>query len=193
MALILPALVLLDSSKGPSRSREASSMDGRVSLNYQVKQLDTGELDLTYEIQNRGDSDIYIFSPLTDYRGRDWVPVPNRVYVFWDGDGVVHLTKRLWTVPDDVEIYMPEVPLLSRVLAGEKFEEHVRAPLPLLVNFPYRSEPANAPLADRAVKDSSGLVFSVGYLDSKNGDIKVQPFSARPGNFTISYGDGIQR
>jgi hypothetical protein len=167
-------------------------MDDRVSLNYEVKQLDTGELDLTYEIQNQENSDIYIFSPLTDYRGQDWVPLPQRVYVFWDRDGIIHLTKRLWPVPDDVEIYMPEVPFHSRVSPGGKLQEHVRLPVPLLVNFPYRSETTEKSHVGRAVKDSKGILFSIGYLSPKNDDVKVKPVPARPGNFTVSYGDAVQ-
>jgi hypothetical protein len=169
-------------------------MDGRVLLKYRVERLERGDIELSYDLRNQDNTDIYIFSPLTDYRGQDWVPVPGRVYVFWDKDRTVHLTKRLWPVPDDVEVYMPEVPELTRVPAGEKLEGHLTLPVPLLINFPYHVEekhPERSPKGE-AIEESNGLVFSLGYLSIKDGPFKLDEISTGTGRLTVSYGVGIE-
>lgn len=151
-------------------------------------------MELAYHILNNGQRDIYLFTPLTDFRGQDWVPISNRVYVFWDENEIAHLTKRAWPVPDEVEVFMPEVPYLTRVPTGQSFEEHLRLPLPLLVNFPYRAAGEQVSAAPRkpVMRESKGAVFSVGYFIPKDGASELDPVPGIPGNFRVSYGTAIE-
>ena len=172
-----------------SLGEKGDSVGDNLRLDYSLTLERPSSLRLSYAVTNTLDDDIYIFTPLTDYRGGEFVPIPERIYVFWADSETIHLTKRLWPVPKDREVYMPEVPYLTQLKAGQKFEEKIDIPLPLLVNSPYREEPSGL----RAPRRSVRAVYSIGYFRVRSG-IKVPtrvPSSGGP-LFRVGYGEGIQ-
>ena len=141
-------------------------MHEEVQLTYSVSKTDDQHIRLVFSVKNGLPSDIYLFTPLTDYRGSQFVPIANRVYVFWENREVLHLTKRLWPIPKDISVYMPEVPYLTRVPAGATHREEIQLPVPLLINFPYRFNDAEDEGSPQTVSTTSAqqVVFSIGYL-----------------------------
>lgn len=166
----------------------ASGTHPEVRLQYDLRVSADNVLALRYSVHNDLNRDIFLFTPLADFRDQEFVPVPRRVYVFVE-DETVHITKRLWPVPDDVEVYMPEVPYLTRVAAGTKWDEQLNVPLPLIENYPYQFL-TNPPDHDASPRTWSGTraMFSIGYLlsDPEN-DVIPEPEGAL---YTISYGIG---
>jgi len=144
-------------------------MQEEVQLTYEISKSGDQHVRLVFDVKNGLPADIYLFTPLTDYRGQRFVPIPNRVYVFWEDQETLHLTKRLWPIPKGVSVYMPEVPYLTRVPMGATHHEDLQLPLPLLVNFPYRFPDAidEASRGTVVTSPAARLVFSIGYLVSK--------------------------
>lgn len=159
-------------------------MTDPVSLWYTLEPAKADSLLLTYTVTNRGDGGIFLFSHLPRYLGGDFVPDEQRIYTFWDESGLLHLTKRLWPVPDDVDVYMPEVPFLAFVPAGRSFRQEVR--MAMAVDLPYETEES----PDHGRPDvTRAATFSVGYVpDSPEVREGVEPAGEL---FTIAYGEGI--
>jgi hypothetical protein len=169
-------------------------MSTQLSLEYQLNYRGARELELTYSVMNNGDAEAYLFTPLTAYKEKeqDWVAAPKRIYTYVDEEGVLHLTKQLWPVPLDVDVYMPEVPFLTHLAARKKFSETVILHLPVQTDLPYEDDDddQDAPAAaKKPVQNLSQVVFSIGYVIPKDSPtpLDIKPHSG--GKFyTISYG-----
>lgn len=149
-------------------------------------------LALRYRVVNGLNRDIFLFTPLVDFRGNDWRPIPARVYVSWAEKGRIELSKRLWAVPEEVDVYMPEVPFLTRVPAGERFSEELELPLPLLVNHPYRF-PEDEDADAGKHREARAAHFSIGYLVSGPDHPHPKPAPEAGQEFyRIDYGSGIE-
>jgi hypothetical protein len=105
---------------------------------------------------------------------------------------VIHLTKRVWAVPDEIDVYMPEVPFLTKVSAGKTFEERLQLPLPLTISFPYQFATATdeATTSRHPVQTiSRELIFSIGYLLQKDIESTDKPeLVQNQSYFTLPYG-----
>lgn len=163
-------------------------MHEKVQLACEIVKRDDTEITLAYTVKNGLPCDIYLFDPLTDFRGQQFVPIHNRVYVFWDDDDLLHVTKRLWPVPEDVDVYMPEVPYLTRVAAGAEIREELRLPIPLIVNFPYRWIDEDEPHS-LVTRDSKQMLFSIGYLAAKDPQTGDEIVPTKAGEYyQVGYG-----
>lgn len=112
-------------------------LEGRVMLETAITRMDETSLELFYRVTNGLDHPILLTTPLPRVDADAIRPDPQRVYVYVDPEGVLQITKRLWPVPDDVEVVFPEVPFLTEVVAGGTFEENITLNLPIDVNYPY--------------------------------------------------------
>lgn len=132
-------------------------MTDQLRLEYNLAPA-AGAVVLTYKLHNGSDRRIFLASHLPIFDGENWVPNAERVYTFWEANEVLHLSKRLWQVPDDIEVYMPEVPFLTSLAAGETFRQHVTLALPITLDLPYATEEAG----DEISGQSQSVVFSLG-------------------------------
>jgi len=106
-------------------------------LEYELSLFDT-EFVIAYTVTNRRDASIWLTTPLTRVGDEGQVVADaQKVYAYVDPDGVLHVTKRVWPVPDDLDVYEPERPLLTEVRAGSAFAETLRLAVPVQVGVGY--------------------------------------------------------
>ncbi|MCX7112741.1 MAG: hypothetical protein NTX45_21980 [Proteobacteria bacterium] len=169
-------------------------MNNPVVLTYKfVKQSDNLGV-LSYSLSNTSSQDVYLFTPLSEFRDGHIQAFPSRIYVYWDDSHSVHLTKRLWSVPENIDVYMPEVPFLTKVPAGKIFEEQLQLPLPLMINFPYQfTADVGKNMSRHPVQlMAQELVFSIGYVILENSEAinQLKPMDGQS-YFSLPYGVGM--
>jgi hypothetical protein len=174
------------------RKANGGSMNDDVTLQCRFKTASSTLIEIRYVVSNRSKHDIYLFTPLSGYKGNEFVPAPDRVYVDLASNGLATFSKRLWKVPEMIDVYMPEVPFLTRVAAGTNFQETIQVGVPVIINFPYRDayDPGNKALPSRSSMTSA--TFVIGYVQQDE-DVKLNEAPRGSGLFTISYGQGITR
>jgi hypothetical protein len=194
-ATLLFAILVVASCADNERNPPSRAIDMAEDITLQFAiTVREGSCTLDYTLRNGSDSDLYLFTPITEFRLGASYATPNRVYVFWEDETTIHLTKRLWEVPDDVDVFMPEVPFLTKVDKGAEFNEQVELPLPLLVNFPYRfaaSEKSESELRE-VDQQAEKTMFSIGLLtaDGSWDESALQPLEGT-NYFQLPYGIGI--
>ena len=141
-------------------------MENAVILEYEVEQRER-EVVIDYRVLNETAKTIYLFTPLSIANGDE--AAPGRVYTFLDERDVLHVTKRLWFVPDDMDIYSPEVPRMTALPAGCEYTETLSLGLPIPISYPYMESDKS----ERRKRQSSGLALSIGYVKAE--DVKDLP------------------
>ena len=136
---------------------------GEIGLEYDVERTDKG-LRISYRVTNEAGASIFLTTPLPSENDID-TPDPGRVYTYLDEQGLLHMTKRLWEIPDDVDVYAPEVPRWTEVPAGCQFEEVLTLSTPVRMHHPYTDEVSGQ---TKTLKEVQGFVFSVGYSLSED-------------------------
>lgn len=144
-----------------------------IGLKYAVEQLAGDVLRVSYRVINGSDRSLFLTTPLVSIEESAVTPSAEGVYAYLDPEGILHLTRRVWPVPDDVDIYLPEVPRLTEVRTGASFEEQLTCALPVELRYPYRfagqEEPATPP--EVLTGEAYGLAFSMGYLmEARDGE-----------------------
>jgi hypothetical protein len=148
---------------------EVDEEDDGVTLQVAVERCDAEVLELRYRVTNGSDQAIYLTTPLTEV-GDDGklVAAPEKVYTYVDDEGVLHITKRVWPVPEGVDVYVEEVPRLTRVEAGGWFEERVVLKVPVVVRYPYRVR--DDKMTQPILANVGDAVISIGYQIEINGN-----------------------
>lgn len=164
-------------------------MTNGVALEFRLTRSAPNSVELWYTVWNRTASDILLFLPLSKYDEQEWIPAPERAYVFWEGD-LLQIAKRLMPIPSDCEVYLPEVPFLSAVGAGKPFHETMHLALPLKLDDPY-----NESLETSGIVEASAMVFSIGYIADGAIAMAMTDGVANAGNqlFRLDYGVAIQK
>ncbi|HEX7315421.1 MAG TPA: hypothetical protein VF297_15975 [Pyrinomonadaceae bacterium] len=181
-------------ARGPASTGDVLMSD-QVELDYSLGYRGDKSLELTYAVVNHLKVDVYLFTPLSEFRDQDWEPAPNRVYAHVDEGGVLQLSKMLWPVPEDVDVYMPEVPYLTRVAPGAKFSEVILIRVPVRTDLPYLfddDEDDDEPKKGGALTTVDAVVFSIGYVaPDKSPDELGLKKDATGKLFSIDYGPGV--
>lgn len=187
---VLPMILLAACRTiGPHKLMD-TYMNSEIALQCRFSRPAADVVEIRYVLVNGSPHDIYAFTPLSDYRNHQFVPAPGRVYVQLSPNGLLTLSRQLWKTPENVSVYMPEVPFLTRVPAGRSLEETIRVPVPMVVNYPYLG--AGVPEQERKSvhRDSANAVFTLGYVQEDD-ELKVAEVRGQPGVFTVEYGPGI--
>ena len=194
----LACLLLSSNALGEKLSQKLKkpSMNPTISLSTTFDKKSAQHGVLSYRVSNHSQQDIYLLTPLTDNRGGHILAMPPRVYVQMVDAKLVQLSKQVWPIPDMLDVYMPEMPFLTKLPAGQSFTEDLQLPLPLISNFPYRFyADAGKNIQRRAVNVvAQSLVFSIAYV----GQDVMQAAGAltpEPGQsyFSLSYGDAVAK
>jgi hypothetical protein len=109
-----------------------------LALSARALRVDGQTLVFEYQLTNKSEGPVYVFSPLyaADKTGAQAVD-PNLVYSFVRAGEVVEFQKALLRLPPWAVVEAPEVPFLTRLEKGQTLREEVKVPLPLRVHDPY--------------------------------------------------------
>jgi hypothetical protein len=164
-----------------------------LALSVRTLHLDGRGLALEYQLANRSDGPVYVFSPLyaADRTGAPVVD-PNLVYSFVRAGDVVELQKALLRLPPWAVVEAPEVPFLTRLDKGQTLKEELKVPLPLRVHDPYDD---NYPDGHRpAALTAKGWKLTLGVLadDPQRPVVRTVTVAGKT-LLTVSYEDGFKR
>ena len=170
--------------------------DEAIVLKYAVTAIDRERLELHYRIDNGSERVLYLFTPLLEPGEEKGAPAPQKVYAFLDPEGVLQITKRLWLLPEDVDVYSPDVPLLTEVGPGRHFEESLSLALPIRIDYPYlgagEEEPEGEP--ELMTAEARGIALSIGYLFGDEVPGRMESIGAPGGvGFVVGYGIAAER
>jgi len=121
------------------------------------------QLTLSYSFTNATTGDrarsAYVFNRLYNEvdAKRVFQTDPHLVYVTWDADSIV-VSKKLFPVPSNVRVEAPVVPCTSRVAPGERLDETLILPVPLLCFAPYPTPTVEYD------GETAALAFELGYF-----------------------------
>jgi hypothetical protein len=132
-------------------------MDDGVVLEYEVEQHER-EIVIDYRVLNETAKTVCLLTPLSGTNGEGMAP--DRAYTFLDEQRVLHVTKRLWPVPDHMDVYMPEVPRMTELPAGCEYTETLSIGIPVQLSHPYMDVDKRTD----GPRQSTGIALSVGYL-----------------------------
>jgi hypothetical protein len=164
--------------------------EGQVKLETAIGNMDRSSLELRYRVTNGLEVPILLMTPLSAFEKDTLRGVPERVYAYVDPEGVLQVTKRLWLIPDDIDVVFPEVPFATEVLPGKAFTERLVLRLPIEVALPYLLDPEEMDKPREVVAGvAGGVVFSVGYLIDENSLLRVGPAEPESGaSLIVGYG-----
>jgi hypothetical protein len=164
--------------------------EGQVQLETAIGKMDSTSMEVRYRVTNGLEWPILLLTPLSQFDKDTRRGVPARVYAYVDPEGILQVTKRLWIMPGDIDVVIPEVPFVTEVLPGKAFAEMFTLALPVNVELPYLLEPEEFDKAREEVFGvASGVVFSVGYLIEEHGPLRQGPADPDSGaSLTVRYG-----
>ncbi len=169
-------------------------LDGQVTLATAIGRLGHTSLDLFYRVTNGLDVPILLLTPLSRFEGEELRAAPQRAYAYVDPDGVLQVTKRIWPIPEDIDVVFPDVPFATEVASGQVFEERLALPLPVEVEIPYLLEPEELDKKREEIAGvARGMVFSIGYLVEENGPLRQGKADPATGaSLVVRYGTAAE-
>lgn len=164
--------------------------DGLVEIQTGIGKLGSVSVDFMYRVKNGLEVPILLTTPMSHYEKDVLRAAPSRMYAYVDPDGILQLTKRLWIVPEDIDVVFPDVPFVTEVLPGKTFEERLTISLPVKVEIPYLLEPEELDRQREEVRAvSAGVAFSIGYLVEEHGALRRGPAPENSGaSLMVRYG-----
>jgi hypothetical protein len=133
-----------------------------LDLHLEVTSQAADHLVVRYRITNEWDREVYLLNRLYSTQpGGGRTLDPNRVYDWIDGSSLV-LAKRLFAVPQSIDVDRPEVPFLTALPPHTAVSEEISLPQPMIPLLPYLPPHRNAERAQRVHCDA--IVLELGYL-----------------------------
>ena len=178
--LLLPAAGCADAERKPAEMASAPT-----TLTSQAQECDLrvgvqpapDALLIAYEFRNRSARTAFLFNVL-HRTGPSGGPETdsNLVYAQQSGDSVV-LSKKIFPVPNDVDVEKPDVPYVTRVEPGQVFREKFTVPLPLKLWTPYPGSAApTLPQASVWFELGFFLAPDPSFAKQSGGHLVVYPF-----------------
>ncbi|AKT38207.1 uncharacterized protein CMC5_023500 [Chondromyces crocatus] len=117
-----------------------SAQQASCSLDVTLVDVESDHIRLHYIFTNGSPMTALLFNRLFSHIDPAGVfhTSPATLYVDVDPRAVV-LAKKLVPVPPDIDVEAPEIPLITAVRPGDRFEETFSIPLPLKPHLPYGS------------------------------------------------------
>jgi hypothetical protein len=134
-------------------------------LTVTVHLTDGKDLSLSYSFLNGTQQDVYLFNRLYsrfDTERRMYLTERNLVYVELREQEIV-LSKKVFPVPEDIDVEKPVVPLATRVRPKEHLEETLTILLPIRLTTPYsQKETLQTAVVARPASFEMGFFLSAG-------------------------------
>ena len=140
-------------------------------------------LSISYRVHNILDQPIYLVNRVFKWSSDGFSVDPTIVYTQLS-DGELWLTKAKLDIPENFDVEDPDVPFLTKVEAGETFEESFSLPLPL---EPYHAY--NQVRRVEEVADFDQLKLVIGWLP---GEAVTTRTTTRPDGLTLTSADHME-
>jgi hypothetical protein len=140
-------------------------------------------LSINYRVHNILDQPIYLVNRVFKWSSDGFSVDPTIVYTQLS-DGELWLTKAKLDIPENFDVEDPDVPFLTKVEAGETFEESFSLPLPL---EPYHAY--NQVRRVEEVADFDQLKLVIGWLP---GEAVTTRTTTRPDGLTLTSADHME-
>ncbi len=164
--------------------------EGLVQLETAIGKMDRTSMEVRYRVTNGLEWPILLLTPLSQYTKDGLRAAQSRVYAYVDPEGILQITKRLWIMPEEIDVVVPEVPFATEVPPGKAFAERFTLSLPVVVELPYMLDPEEFDKPREEIFGvAPGLVFSVGYLIEEHGPLRLGPADPESGaSLEVRYG-----
>ena len=166
------------------------NLEKAVRLSVDAVAKSREEVSFRYSARNDSGVDVYLFNRLfkVDKIGNHTID-PSKFYCEVRGS-VLHVSKRLVELPDEIDAEYPEVPYLTALPSQERFEERVALRLPVQEYAPYartrqRDRPESPRLCD-------SIVFTLGYFVAREPDWVEKVVLNGDTELVTEYGFAIQ-
>jgi len=124
-----------------SDTKKPGASEG-CTLAVSTRRVSPVQLDVTYLFHNGSPQNAYLFNRLYQEVSRERVFLTNRDLVYVEALGAdVILSKKIFPVPETLDVERPNVPAATKVEAGADLEETFTILLPLRPFDPYRRRP----------------------------------------------------
>ena len=158
----------------------STDLKASVALTCTLRQ-EPAAIRLSYAVKNWSGAPVGLFNRIQTVHldGRPNLS-PHLVYVDFV-DGVLELAKRVLPLPDDLMVTGRRLPHVTRLEAGQEFQENLVVPVPVAVNQPYRhgllasKNPGGDVVADKPVQAHT-VLLSLGVFPI-TAEIKLTPVS----------------
>jgi hypothetical protein len=169
-----------------------------------IRELECATMDTTIRVTDKGciiglslvnktDRSLFLTTPLSKYFSGTWMPDQQKVYSFLD-NSQLHITRRLWSVPDDIDVYSPELPYLTELKARDTYTDDIVIDFPVKIEYPYRSLELHGVASGNSIQVNN-IIFSIGIVDAPIDTKKIQPFLGPQGEkiYAASYGEILNK
>jgi hypothetical protein len=117
---------------------------------------------LSFLVVNEEYDPVFVTYPLQEYDNVGKKGDLNKVYVFLEGSDL-GVGLMLWPVPPNIDVYRPEVPLLTKVAKNSALRLTFSIPNTLKLNYPYQDQTQSGGTIETA-RSFGSIVLKVGYV-----------------------------
>lgn len=146
--------------------------DAKLELDCAIQVTPGKSVEVAYQVINGTAEDIFVFTPVVKAPDvqRELLD-KEKAYTFLDEEGYLHITKRVWPMPEEIDVYEAELPRVTAVPAGCFYEERFSLKMPVGIEYPYRwVEALEGGGEEMEQVDARGVLFSVGYVEAEAGE-----------------------
>jgi hypothetical protein len=161
-------------------------MDDGLEAELSGAEVRDGTLYLDYAVQNRSPHRALLANRLYHRVPAGFRVDRNVAYTELAPGPVLIVRKQFVDVPDDMDVEAPELPFLTSVPPGERFEETIELALPVPPRHPYAPQPEGPP------HEVGAVALALGYLleDEPSG---AGPFELAGGGVELRADEAVLR
>lgn len=164
-------LINREKRQGETKMKENNEELKPVTLTTEIN-LQDKTLRVEYRVKNNTEKPIYLFNILWDFnQSGDYIPAPQPVYSCLQNDGAFHLSKQILPLPKNKRVELRRVPFVTKIEAGEEFNEKFELSVPLSEYNPYFPKKSDD---NEENKSAKSIYLSVQYIREMDG-LEVKP------------------
>ncbi len=130
---------LASTAKGKAMNKVSTHENESCRLDVELLDISAQGAKLRYTFTNQGRSNFYLFNRLyTHIEGKKFITVINNVYIEIGRETAV-ISKKIFPVPDDLDVERTNVPCASLIKPGASTTETIELRFPLIPTNPYKT------------------------------------------------------
>ena len=136
--------------------------------------LQQENLQVKYKVKNVTEEEIYLFNVLWDWNSQgQYILDPKPAYATMAEPGLLHIAKQIPAVPKTRRVEVRRIPFVTKIAAGETFEDEFTIKVPVEEYNPYFPKEQNS---ETELIEADSVVFSTQFVfGSDEFEIKDAP------------------